>query len=536
MSESHSPLFHQCAAVIVDDETVRVLSPLNDVDALALQGCSADDPANWNDVAMVWQRYKFHPENTEFADALPFRLTNMDEAIDSLADAPVWFALDLIQRRVITGGEFPLLRLRCTPIDEDGPMTQTTVLPPWWELLQHVDPVVLRSKRETALNTPDPRRDVLWGSAMTNFFAAQMLRAIREGKQWIGENWEGSPCGSHEITLEVHRDWLMTPCDDLGGGIPRDRLHGGMEWIDDLAGGQTFRVYQGEDPVPIPMELSTYETAAIGRHEVVLYFEACRETIEAGWQWLLDDKRRIDDVAAGKNLADAMNQFLTDWLESPFEGGRPPAEVIRCDRIRIPLVNDGGSHVIDCDCPICEMMASGMFGPSIAHFDGHALELDDEFAFSMHSTREAWEAQQREWEEMNARIEADRKRREESGETDEDAFPSVWHGGSISDEGIPGDSFGHLGMAFLVAELVSSLKFAEADQADIDQLNAAFRQYRNASLPDEVIASAESFKQTLEQLAAKHAELVNRAADLQSRIDERLRTPTVDGPDFDVPF
>lgn len=50
-------------------------------------------------------------------------------------------------------------------------------------------------------------------------------------------------------------------------------------------------------------------------------------------------------------------------------------------------------YVADCDCPICEMMADGMFGIRFTSIDGHHLELDDEFAFSMHENREA---QQRE--------------------------------------------------------------------------------------------------------------------------------------------
>ena len=39
------------------------------------------------------------------------------------------------------------------------------------------------------------------------------------------------------------------------------------------------------------------------------------------------------------------------------------------------------THEIDCDCPICNMMADGTFGPAFAGIDSHHLELDDEFAF-----------------------------------------------------------------------------------------------------------------------------------------------------------
>ncbi len=527
---------HATMALVIDNESVRVLHLLSDVDALALQACSAEDPATWDDVAMVWPRYTFHPENTEFTDGFPIRQTSLSDAITRLAAAPAWFVLDLKQRRVLTGGQFPLLRLRRSPIDEDGPLTHITVLPPWWELLQHVAPDAIRSSRSTPLIIPNPRRDVLWGTALTRSFAKRMLAVIHGGEEWIGKGWDDKPCGRHDLTLSVHRDWLMTPRIELSGGIPRDCLHIGKDWISDLADGQTFRVYQNEAPVPIPVELSTFESAAMGRHEVILYFDACRETIEAGWMWLLEDQKRIKGPDALQNLAKAMEDILADWRMSPFEDGESPEEIIRCERIRIPLVSTGG-HMIDCDCPICQMMASESFGPSICGFDGHSLDVDDDFAFSIHATHEAWDAQQKDYAEMNARIEADRKRREELGEDAEDPLGSPWKSTFIGEERIPGDGFGHLGMAFLVAELVGWLKSADADQSDIDVLNGAFRDYRTASRPDEQATFAESFKHVLEQLAAKHPDLVSRSADLQSRIDERLRVPAhEDDQDFDVPF
>jgi len=293
-------------------------------------------------------------------------------------------------------------------------------------------------------------------------------------------------------------------------------------------------VYQDEAPLPISTDLCTYESAPFGRHEVILYFDACRDTIGTGWQWLLADRTRVDDPQAEQNLAEAMSQFLKSWLISPFEGGRPPQEIIRCDRLRIPLVSNGDDHIIDCDCPICDMMATGEFGPSISGFDGHTLEVDGEFAFSIHATREAWEAEQREWEEMNARIEADMEKRKEQGEENDDPFASAWSSGLNPDARIPGDTGGHLGMAFLVADLVSSLKSENAPQADVDRLNAAFREYRTSSSPSEIVSATESFKQTLEELATRHSELVSRSADLQSRIEERLRSTAVD--DLDIPY
>lgn len=528
-------LSHETIAVVIDRDLIRVLSPLNYVDALALQGCSAEDPATWNDVALIWPRYKFDPENTEFADGLPIREVSITEAVSLLTLAPAWFVLDLNGRRVLTGGQFPLLRLRHTPIGEGDKSTHITVLPPWWELMQHVAPDAILSPRSTPLIIPEARRDVLWGSQLCRFFADRMLALIHSGEEWIGKNWEDEPCGRHELTLSVHRDWLMTPRTELSGGIPRDCLHIGKEWITDLVDGQTFRVYRNEAPVPIPKDISTFESAAMGRHEVVLYFDACRETIQSGWLWLLDDQSRIKSLDASMKLARAMEDFLSRWRLNPFEGEESPDEIIRCERVRIPLIS-AGSPMIDCDCPICQMMANESFGPSIRSFDGHSLDVDDDFAFSIHPEREAWEAQQREFEEMDTQIKADLKHREELGEDAEDPFESPWKSTYIGEENIPGDKFSHFSTAFRVAELVGWLKTAKADQSEVDKLNAAFRDYRMDALSSPRVTSAESFKNVLEQLAAKYGELTGRAADLQSRIDERQRASAFGDDDSDMPF
>ena len=205
----------------------------------------------------------------------------------------------------------------------------------------------------------------------------------------------------------------------------------------------------------------------------------------------------------------------------------------------MPLYSTGAAHIVDCDCPICDMMASGIFGPGFCHYDGHALEVDDDFAFSMLDTREQWEEQQREDAKRRAEIEADIARRKEAGITAEEEFQSVWNSTYLADDGIPGDTGGHLGTAFLVAELVGALQQEGADQADVDVLNNAFRTYRTAESPQAVQSAADAFKQTLNELADRHEYLVSRSADLQSRIDEQLRAPALnddDDNDNDVPF
>jgi hypothetical protein len=516
----------QIAAVVIAPDGIRALGPLVDVDAHSLRGCAAEDPADWNDVALVWPRYRFHPENTEFVDGLPAREIDLESAIRLLHNAAGWIALDLFQKRFFTGGQYPLLRRRPGSAADKNQQAEPTILPPWWELWQHVAPAELRTKRDTPIIIPDPRRDVLWGPPMTRFFAEAMMAAIGAQHRWIDKDWEGKPCGDYGLTVQIHREWLMAPRADLGSRSPRDCMHGGQDWIGALADGQGFRAHKDEEPVPIPTELSTYETAPMGSHEMIMYFDACRETIAAGWSWLINNRQRIDHPQVVSQLEKVMAESLMDWMQSPLEGTLPPVEVIRCDRVRIPLVDRGGEHIVDCDCPICQMMADGLFGPSFIHFDGHQLELDDEFAFSMCETHEQWEEQQREWRELDARIDADilLRRKDEELVGDEE-LESVWKNTWQPESQLPDDSRGHLRLAFLVADMVTVLKETDAPQQDVDELNNAFHNYRRADLSGETRCAAEAFKRTLETLGGKHDCLVSRSADLQSRIDELIRVP-----------
>jgi hypothetical protein len=55
-----------------------------------------------------------------------------------------------------------------------------------------------------------------------------------------GESWQASgavddPDKGYPFTIAVHRDWLMTPRDDLGGKFPRQMLHGGHHWVEGVS-------------------------------------------------------------------------------------------------------------------------------------------------------------------------------------------------------------------------------------------------------------------------------------------------------------
>lgn len=505
-------------AVIISDDGIRVLDALSILDAFTLESCVADDPVYWDDLVLLWPRHRLDEANAEFLEGLAVRLVDRDEVVESLSDAVAWLAIDLISRRLFTGGEHVKLRLRSEPIDDENAGSAPIILPPWWQLHQSAKSADLWLPRLEPIEVCNPHREVLWGAALFEFLARQMITKVHENESWIAEDWEGKPCGDYELTKAIHREWLMSPHPMLGGGIPRDRLHIAKEWISDLVDSQRFRIHDDESPVPVSTELSSFDTAPFGPHEIVLYFDACRETIASGWRWLMDNPARVNQANVESDLACVMEAFLATWLQTPLEAGPNPAEVIRQERLRIPFIEDGDRHVYDCDCPICEMMQSGIFGPAVLHYDGHQLELDDEFAFSMCATRSEWESQKAEWAEIDASIESERLAKRPPWDEAEHE-DSVWEHTYVSGEGIPGDDRGHLQFAFYVAELVSSLQQHGAHQTDVDALNAAFRNYREAAI-DEEFSAACTFIESLQSLAERHDYLALRCVDLKNRIEE----------------
>jgi hypothetical protein len=177
-------------------------------------------------------------------------------------------------------------------------------------------------------------------------------------------------------------------------------------------------------------------------------------------------------------------------------------------------------------------MADGMFGVGFTSIDGHHLELDNEFAFSMRETQEEWEEQQMEWGEFDVEMDEIQEEAEES-DTD-DPFASVWSG-VRDDVPLPGDRSGHLKMAFMVSEIISALQFKNADHSEIKTLNEAFTDYRRSD-DTSIEQSAIKLKKVLQSLGDQYPELISKSADLQSRIDEATRVASLDDSNSDTQF
>ncbi len=526
---------------IVDPDGCRLGMSLDVDAAMTLFAVASEDPSCWDDIAAYWPRYQT-PQVPEFADGLVIEHVEFTAVCDALNQHDSWVVIDLVKKRIITGRDFELVgrdQVFAMVVDETGDQhcPLSVHLPPWWELNEQTHANAIDRDREIPLALRRVDREILFGDALIEDFAERILKVV-ESDEWNSSS--GDERSRYGFTMQVHRDWLMTPRQDLGGLMPRQMLHGAHEWIDRLVWAQRLRFEDGGEIVAAPTSVSGYDEAPMGSEEMVMYFDLCRELIAAGWQWCVENQLGSQDVTDRSRRHQQLVAFLADvkqqWLGSPFEGGSPPSFIIQCSRRRVPrgsgvpivgmTERQAEEHLIDCDCPICNMMAEGIFGPGFVGIDGHHLELDDEFAFSMQETREAWEAQQREFAEMSAAMEKSRAERESVGETEPDPFASVWSG-KMSDDPIPGDPQGHLSLAFLLAEVVGILQSVGAPNEDVKQLNGHFTNFRRCDR-SELQTCGKQLTEHLEAIAQRYPELVSRVADFQSRIEEQIRSPALD--------
>jgi hypothetical protein len=541
--------------LVIESSRCLMARNLNVDTTTTLIALISEDPASWDEAMSVWPRYRT-PAVCEFVSSVPLEPTDRDEMIKALLPSDAWVAIDFHRKRVLTGGEFmPVGRdaVFAMVVDESGKQhcPLSVHLPPWWELREGVTPDVVNEPRQSPINKLNVDRDVLYGDSFLAEIAARVLEVV-DSHAWHDSKARDDQKARYPFTTAIHRDWLMTPRGDLDGRMPRQLLHGAIEWIDHVTWGQRLRFEDGGPMVAAPDDWAGFPTAPMGSQEMCLYFDLCRELIEASWFWSESDDgklARVNHELALNQLTQFLRGVEDDWLSSPFEGGSPPNFIIECDRRRVPrgagVAIEGidrmqsEQHVADCDCPICEMMADGMFGVGFTSIDGHHLELDDEFAFSMHETREAWEKQQREEAEFRAEMDLKWSEREATGETN-DPFTSAWTG--INDDDLNRDDSpfsgrqgGHLKLAFMVAEIVSELEINSAPRDEINALNECFANYRRCD-DDERPQRASELKANLQSLANRYPGLVSKSADLQSRIDEAERASAVNDSDLDYPF
>ena len=118
------------------------------------------------------------------------------------------------------------------------------------------------------------------------------------------------------------------------------------------------------------------------------------------WDCLL-----VGPTESPADVARWLRHVQDEWLGAPnWEdlSGRTPAEVIHCERRRIPMAMSGREAMVDDDCPLCQMLADSP-GPMFWHLDG--CNQDDDFPSLHCRTRQEWEEEQRRHEEFNRKFE-----------------------------------------------------------------------------------------------------------------------------------
>jgi hypothetical protein len=516
--------------LVIDTNEVLFGTAIGDWDAITLLACLSDDPDDWGDVQLIWPRYQTELSG-RFVDSLPLAVCDLPEALAKIDAQQPWLAVDLVQRRVVSGGGYgELSRSETFGVEEDGKRICIPVrLSRVWELIEEAQPNAVQQDRKEALaRAPETHRQVLWGEEWLFALATLMVKTTGT-TDWSEAVASPDQRVLYKLTMAVHRAWLMTRRADLSNFTPRDCLLSGREWIDELIDARRFSGMETQlMMVPLHEDTTAYRCSPMGTIEIVLYFDCNRAVIEKGWDWLRANIKRED-------LLEPLIEFMTSerdlWLHTMQEDPETPAQCISSERQRIPLVSSGG-HIIDCDCPVCVAMATGEYGPSFVMFDGHHLELDGDFAFSLCDDYEEWKWQNHHHAEMAEEFAANRNPKQdliastaprlEKGDSDADEFQSAWQNSYVNWDSIRGTPMEQMALSFLLADMVTTLQMADKKSPDIKRLNVSFADYRTVFVHDRAKAT-QQFKATLDEIAERNPELVTRTADLQSKLDELCR-------------
>jgi hypothetical protein len=483
---------------------------------LVLLAALSAEPESFEELAEAVRRYQ--PEHRLFNQ--PRQVADDETTADRR-----WCLVDLVGRTVVAGAEFELPDPRgAYKANEDEAVEGFPIVwldtPCDWVFQQAGDDWRALVAARAAARSASPRVD-----ARAVLFGLPLLEQLANGVLAAHAGGAADEQGECEQTRTIHAAWLMTPRADLGGRTPRQLLLAERGRIDgDLHRRAEQWTRQGHPAPALPANSTAYRRGGFGTTEVVLYFDLARALLAFAWQQVGQEHRPTLPV-----LVERLAAFRDEWLHTPqpaIGSVMTPAELIECERRRMPVAGDH-SHIDD-DCPLCQAMAAGEFGPSFAWFDGHHLELEEEFAFSLCETREEWEKQEEEFRQMSEEI--DRKSRERAAEgmdLDDPLAGSAWRTSFVDWDGFAGPDAppqrALLALGFLLAELTGNLQDLPDGTDLMRSLNQAYAALRASQDALAMTSAAQEFRDLLESAGRKFPDLTSRCADLQSRLDEVLR-------------
>lgn len=473
---------------------------------------------------------------SEFLDAMrryqpEHRLAESARDVSDIAEAngaEMWCLVDVIGRTVVSGGEFefPERPAAYEPLQDEpyeGFRRIWMDLPADW--IFHAAEAewqsLIRDRAVTAALTPRiDSRAVLFGDPLLEFLA--------DGVLTHSEDLAGADRDRvMELTRSIHAQWLMTAREDLLGRTPRQLLVADYKRLGEDMQHRSYQwQHQGHAPLELSRDSAAYRLGGFGTIEVVIYFELVRALLRKAWQLA----RKTPDMTRA-HLVQRLASERDRWLQLPYEDlGMTAAELIDSERRRVPITSNG-SH-LHCDCPICRAEADGLFGsgPVFVWFDGHHLELEDEFAFSMTETFAEWQQEQNEFRRYAERLQASTRDADEAGEEspgDELASESVWKSSFVDWDQVtgPDSSPEHalFSLAFPLAEIVSDLQSRSAGRDHMHSLNGAYDILRRSTDPAAARSAANRFCAKLEEVCRTFPDLTPKCADLQSHVHGVLR-------------
>ena len=277
-----------------------------------------------------------------------------------------------------------------------------------------------------AANQPLDAREVLYGRQMLEWIVTEVredatlwhLLARRRFQSDDADYSADSLVRSDNITTDcdanpissLHARWLMTPRENLRGQSPRDILFAKRDFIDfDLNSREMQWSFLNEGPPCLSTDSLAYRFAGFGTHEWVIYYDLVRHLLwsaATSQRFVIDMESKANPSRDIEVAVRELDEMKNAWLEQTnSEYGRTPAVLIDNERKRLPIAMSPREMIVDEDCPTCQMLANDpelSLGVGFWHLDG--CNMDDDFVFSHHSTREEFEAERLEWQAFSEKF------------------------------------------------------------------------------------------------------------------------------------
>ncbi|HKQ76627.1 MAG TPA: hypothetical protein VJ810_23230 [Blastocatellia bacterium] len=213
--------------------------------------------------------------------------------------------------------------------------------------------------------------------------------------------------GMDDPIAAIHEGWLMTPRDDLRGQTPREALLSDLEYIDwDIESRARQWSFTGQCPAPLKPDSIAYRYAGFGTHSNVVYFDLLRFLLRECWE-----RMDADPSAALSDVVAQLERLRDEWMKECGDFNHSHGWIMEQERLRIPVTASPQEVLMDPDCDMCQWAADPDFGPTFWRLDGSEMDLENNWVFSFHLTRESWEAERRKWEEHRRKFNEEQSQR-----------------------------------------------------------------------------------------------------------------------------